>query len=200
MLDKITHNLKKQLVLLGGITLTGLTVLAVLSLPARADMDDMDDMDDMKHKGGYMLTITNMMDDELLAPVLVARHRYDRDIFKDMYVTAEAQEQILTGDPAMLAKRIGKNAIVQHGEDGPPGVLLAPGKSITISVSGRDTVRVIAMVAPTQYADHFVTALVNPKSALPVMLDRYDIGFDEGTRTITHVGEAAASVKIEPAM
>ena len=191
MLERMTQNLRCRVMLLTSIAMTGMAALIIISLPARAGMDD---------KGGYRLTITNMMTDELLAPVLVARHRYDRDIFQDMYVTAEAQEQILTGDPAMLAKRIGKNAIIQHGEDGPPGVLLAPGKSITISVLGRDTVRVLAMVAPTQYADHFVTALVNPKSALPVMLDRYDIGYDEGTRIITHVGEAAASIKIEPAM
>ena len=191
MLERMTQNLRCRVMLLTGIALTGMAALIIFSLPARAGMDE---------KGGYRLTITNMMTEELLAPVLVARHRYDRDIFQNMYITAEAQEQILTGDPAMLAKRIGKNAIIQHGEDGPPGVLLAPGKSITISVSGRDTVRVLAMVAPTQYADHFVTALVNPKSALPVMLDRYDIGYDEGTRIITHVGEAAASIKIEPAM
>ena len=188
MLERMTQNLRCRVMLLTSIAMTGMAALIIISLPARAGMDD---------KGGYRLTITNMMTDELLAPVLVARHRYDRDIFQDMYVTAEAQEQILTGDPAMLAKRIGKNAIIQHGEDGPPGVLLAPGKSITISVSGRDTVRVLAMVAPTQYADHFVTALVNPKSALPVMLDRYDIGYDEGDKMTSYVSSAAAKITIE---
>lgn len=149
-----------------------------------------------KHEGGYILTITNIMEDELLAPILVTRTKYDREIFEHNYVTPEAEEQILTGDPGKLAKRIGKNAIIRHGSDGPPGVLLAPGKSIEIPVSGKASVRLIAMVAPTKFKDHFVTATINPRAELPVMLDRYDIGHDEGTKSTTYVSSAAAMVSI----
>lgn len=149
-----------------------------------------------KHEGGYILTITNTMDDELLAPILVTRTKYDREIFEHHYVTPESEAQILTGDPAELVERIGKNAIVRHGSDGPPGVLLAPGKSIEIPVSGRAAVRLIAMVAPTEFPDHFVTAVVNPRAELPVMMDRYDIGHNEGTKTTKFVSSAAAMISV----
>lgn len=147
----------------------------------------------------YNVTITNMMADELLAPVLIAPSSADRDIFDDNYVTAEAEEQILTGDPGMLAKRIGKRAMVGHGTDGPPGVLLAPGKSITIEVKAKSkhALRVIAMVAPTKVPDNFVTALINPKSMLPITADRYDIGYDEGDKMTSYVSSAAAKITIE---
>ena len=149
-----------------------------------------------KHEGGYILTITNTMDDELLAPILVTRTKHDREIFEHHYVTPEAEVQILTGDPGDLAERIGKNAIVRHGSDGPPGVLLAPGKSIEIPVSGRAAVRLIAMVAPTEFPDHFVTAVINPRAELPVMMDRYDIGHNEGTKTTKFVSSAAAMISV----
>lgn len=179
------HSLSKML----GLLIMAASATILFSLPARADMDE--------HKGGYMLTITNNMADELLAPILVVQSRYDEDIFVNSYVTPEAQEQILTGNPEMLAKRIGKNAVVKHGKDGPPGVLLGPGKSVKIPVSGRGAVRVLSMVAPTKFKDHFATAIVNPKSLLPVKLDRYDIGHDEGTRSTTFVKSGVATVTIE---
>jgi len=46
---------------------------------------------------------------------------------------------------------IGTGASVGHGKDGPPGVLLAPGKSVSFAVStDAKQLRVIAMVAPTR--------------------------------------------------
>ncbi len=147
----------------------------------------------------YNVTITNMMTDELLAPVLIAPSTADRDIFDGNYVTPEAEEQILSGDPAMLKARIGKKAMVGHGTDGPPGVLLAPGKSITIEVKARHkgALRVIAMVAPTKFPDNFVTVLVNPKSMLESYADRYDIGYDEGDKMTSFVSSAAAKITVE---
>ena len=154
----------------------------------------------------YNVTVTNNMDEELLAPVLVAPVSEDGKIFVENYVSKEAEHQILTGDPAMLAGTIGASAAVAHGSDGPPGVLLAPGKSITFSIEGGaehsieggvEQVRVIAMVAPTMYPDHYVTAVVplNGES-VSLGLDRFDIGHDEGRKTIAPVAEAVATVQV----
>ena len=146
----------------------------------------------------YEVTVTNNMDKELLAPILVAPASNDGKIFVEKYVSKEAEHQILTGDPGMLAKAIGAAASVGHGKDGPPGVLLAPGKSVTFKMStGAKQVRVIAMVAPTMYKDHYVTALVDlDDEAMAVALDRFDIGHDEKRMTIAPVAKAAATVKI----
>jgi hypothetical protein len=59
----------------------------------------------------------------------------------------------------MLKQKIGRKAMVGHGNDGPPGVLLALGKSIKIEVSGgkSNVVRVIAMTAPTKVPDNYVS-------------------------------------------
>lgn len=182
------HSLLQKITAFIGAIIISIFALAALIVPAYALGH--------KHEGGYILTITNTMSDELLAPILVTRAKNDRAIFEHDYVTPEAEEQILTGDPGKLVEKIGKNAIVGHGSDGPPGVLLAPGKSIEIAVSGQGPVRLIAMVAPTMFNDHFVTAVVNPRAELPVMLDRYDIGHDEGTKSTSFVSSAAATVSV----
>ena len=104
--------------------LLGLTAIAaVVGVMANASMAS-------EHMP-YEVTVTNNLDEELLAPVLVAPVSEDGKIFVDRYVSKEAEHQILTGDPAMLVAVIGDEASVGHGMDGPPGVLLAPGKSIT---------------------------------------------------------------------
>ena len=100
----------------------------------------------------YEVTVTNNMDEELLAPMLVAPVSEDGKIFVGNYVSKEAEHQILTGDPGMLAAAVGDEASVGHGMDDPPGVLLAPGKSVTFAISSHaPKVRVLAMVAPTMY-------------------------------------------------
>ena len=146
----------------------------------------------------YTLKITNLMAEELLAPIVVVPVRMDKHIFTDGYVTPEAQEQILTGDPGKLVNRIGRKASVVHGTDGPPGVLLAPGKSVEITVKGRRDkgLRVIAMVAPTMKLDHFVTAVIQPQSMLAVTMDRYDIGYDENRRMTEYVSTGAARIEV----
>lgn len=145
------------------------------------------------------LTITNLMTDELLAPILVAPIRSDKKIFDGDYVSSAAEHQILTGDPAMVVEAIGKKAMVGHGTDGPPGVLLAPGKSISIEVEARkgQALRIIAMVAPTAYKDHFVTGIINVGAGLPVTLQRYDIGHDEDRKSTEYLSAAAAMVTIK---
>jgi hypothetical protein len=151
--------------------------------------------------GSYEITVTNNLADELLAPVLVAPVGQDSKIFMGNYVSNEAETQILTGDPGKLAKKIGREATVAHGSDGPPGVLLAPGKSITFTVkTDADSVRLISMVAPTKVPDNFVSSVVNLGAPLSVTLDRYDIGHNEGSKQVSHVGNSAATVTIKSSM
>lgn len=148
----------------------------------------------------YEVTVTNKMDKELLAPILVAPASYDGKIFVGNYVSKEAEHQILTGDPGMLAEAIGSGASVGHGKDGPPGVLLGPGKSVSFSIStGTNKLRVIAMVAPTMYKDHYVTAVATlDGKSMTVDLDRFDIGHDEKRMSIEPVAKAVATVAIGP--
>ena len=145
----------------------------------------------------YEVTVTNKMDKELLAPILVAPVSEDGKIFAGKYVSKEAEHQILTGDPGMLAKAIGSGASVGHGKDGLPN-LLATGKSVSFAIStGAKKLRVLAMVAPTMYKDHYVTAVVDlGGKAMDVSLDRFDIGHDEKRMTVAPVAKAAATVKI----
>ena len=153
--------------------------------------------------GSYTVTVTNNMDKELLAPILVTSAANDGEIFTMNYVTPEAEEQILTGDPGKLAARIGADAMVGHGMDGPPGVLLAPGKSVSFDIMTEATaLRVIAMVAPTMVPDNYVTNVVDLHAGdkVETVLNRFDIGHDEGTMMNAMSGGAAATVTIEKMM
>jgi pentapeptide MXKDX repeat protein len=124
---------------------------------------------DMAH--AYEITVMNTMPTEFIAPVLVAGTDHDGDIFAGHYVTSEAETQVLTGDPKQLAARIGAGATVAHGSDGPPAVLLAPGKSITFTLeTSAKEIRVFAMVAPTEKPDNYLTATV--KLGAPMMDDK----------------------------
>ena len=148
----------------------------------------------LANAGTYTVTVTNNLKEELLAPILITSAANDGEIFTGNYVTPEAEEQILTGDPAKLAARIGPDAMVGHGSDGPPGVLLAPGKSVTFEIDTDATsVRVLAMVAPTMVPDNYVTNVVDLSGAKTVEagLVRYDIGHDEKTMMIDAGGMMA---------
>ncbi len=152
----------------------------------------------------YTVTVTNTLSEELFAPIVVTGAENDKFIFANGYVTPEAEAQILTGDPAKLVEAIGMNmAGVGHGMDGPPGVLLAPGDSVTFEVeTGATTLRILAMVAPTMVPDNYVTAVadVSVGHEVTVSLDRYDIGNDEGTKKITAVSESVGTVTISRGM
>ncbi len=142
----------------------------------------------MASAGEYTVTVTNNLEKELLAPILITNVANDGNIFMGSYVTPEAEEQILTGDPAKLAARIGPDAMVGHGTDGPPGVLLAPGMSVTFDIETDATaVRVISMVAPTMLPDTYVTNVVDltGSDTIEASLLRFDIGHDEGTMMIS---------------
>ena len=171
----------------------------------------------MAHK--YEVTVTNTMASELIAPVLTTSTAYDKAIFKDHYVTPEAEVQVLTGDPAKLAAAIGKDVTVAHGKDGPPGVLLAPGKSITFTVETEaKEIRLFAMVAPTEKPDNYLTATIalEPGMAKDTMakdtmakdtmmkdgmysavLHRFDIGHDEKSMAITPVAGEFGTVSVK---
>ncbi len=148
----------------------------------------------LANAGTYTVTVTNNLKEELLAPILITNAANDSEIFAGNYVTPEAEEQILSGDPARLAARIGPDAMVGHGTDGPPGVLLAPGKSVSFEIeTGATSVRVIAMIAPTMVPDNYVTNVVDLSGGKTVEagLQRYDIGHDEKTMMIDAGGMMA---------
>ncbi len=203
----------------------------------------------------YRITITNTMAEELIAPILIVASEHDQAIFSGNYVTPEAEVQVLTGDPGKLVARIGADASVAKGNDGPPGVLLAPGKSVTFNLETQvEELRFFAMVAPTMVPDHYLSALVDLSGLTDTMMkgemmeedmedsmsddkmsddkmsddsmkgdsmtddmmsddkmehegkivarfSRYDIGHDEGTRSIMQVeGMDFGMITIEPAM
>ena len=121
----------------------------------------------------YEVTVTNTMSSELIAPILTTGTAHDNAIFKGDYVTREAEVQVLTGDPAKLAAAIGKDVTIAHGKDGPPGVLLAPGKSITFTVTTEaKEIRLFAMVAPTEKPDNYLTATIALEPAMEKSMDK----------------------------
>ncbi len=145
-----------------------------------------------------MVTVTNDLDGELLAPILITSAGNDPDILDGGHVIPEAEARILAGDPAMLAGRIGSDAMVGHGTDGPPGVLPASGKSVTFGISADATaVRVPAMVAPTMVPDNHVSDVVDLHAgpAVTALPNRFDIGHDEGINASMRVGDGAATIE-----
>lgn len=139
--------------------------ISILSLAASATAF----AQDMAH--AYEVTVTNSMATEFIAPILVAGTDHDGAIFAGHYVTPEAETQVLTGDPKQLAAKIGAGATVAHGSDGPPAVLLAPGKSMTFTLeTSAPEIRIFAMVAPTEKPDNYLTATL--KLGAPMMDDK----------------------------
>ncbi|MDE4061913.1 hypothetical protein [Phaeobacter gallaeciensis] len=146
----------------------------------------------------YTITVTNRMSDELLAPIAVTSAVNDPALFDGPYVTQAAETQILTGDPSAVVASIGAVGVV-HGNDGPPGVLLAPGDSVTFDYETDATaLRILAMVAPTMLPDTYVAGIADLQAAdgVTLILDRFDIGNDEGTHVRTQIAEGAAQIQI----
>ena len=150
----------------------------------------------------YKITVTNNLSEELFAPILVTDALDDHFLFDgDNYVTEEAEHQILTGDPSMVVASIREgDTAVGHGSAGPPGVLLPSGESVSIRfATDAAALRVLAMVAPTIYKDHYISAVADVPAEDPVTvpLSRFDIGHDEEAMTIRLVAENAGTVTIE---
>ena len=165
---------------------------------------------------GYKVTITNNLADEYFAPIVVTHASNDGMLFTaDNYVTAAAQDQILTGSPAMVIDAIGEGgAVFGHGMDPKPDdaealVLLGAGKSVDIMFEQDATaLRILSMVAPTMVPDNYVSAVADVADlmmgeSITVPLSRFDIGYDEmdmdGMRLmeISLVGENSGTVTIE---
>lgn len=148
----------------------------------------------------YSITVTNNLSEELLAPIVVTNASNDSHFFDGNYVTPAAEEQILSGDPGKVVASIGADmAAVGHGTDGPPGVLLKAGDSVTFEFTTDATsLRILAMVAPTMIPDNYVSNVVDVHATAEttVKLNRFDIGHDEGTKTNAHVSNDAATVVI----
>lgn len=146
----------------------------------------------------YTITVTNRMSDELLAPIAVTSAVNDPALFEGRYVTQAAETQILTGDPSAVVAAISAVGVV-HGNDGPPGVLLAAGGSVTFNYETDATaLRILAMVAPTMVPDTYVTGVADIQAAdsVTLLLDRFDIGNDEGTHVRSQIDVGAAQIQI----
>jgi hypothetical protein len=104
----------------------------------------------------------------------------------------------------MVLGAIGEgDATAFHGNEGPPGVLLSAGMSVSgMFDTDATALRIIAMVAPTLlgddemplFPDNYVSAVVNVAALMsgePVTapLTRFDIGDDEMTMDITLVDD-----------
>lgn len=184
-----------------------LAVLTALSVLAGCGGDDDVEEAMMPEPMGYRVTVTNNLPDELFAPIVVTHAHNDRLLFDGAnYVTREAQTQILTGNPEEVLARIGDGAVRGHGTLPTPdghNVLLGPEESVDIMFDGdASALRILAMVAPTLYDDHYVSAVADVADLMPgqfvlVPLSRFDIGYDEMEMDIRLVGENAGTVTIE---
>ena len=143
---------------------------------------------------GYKVTVTNNLSEEFFAPIVVTHAHNDHLLFDGgNYVTEAAEHQILTGEPDMVLEAIGEGAVAGHGMEPTPdghNVLLGPGQSVSITFEGDATaLRVLAMVAPTEVPDNYVSAVVDVlmEGSVTVPLSRFDIGHDEMTMDISRV-------------
>ena len=180
------------------------TALAVLFLLAGCGGDD--EGEEMTPEPmGYKITVANSLM-EKLAPIVVTHASNDAHLFtKDNYVTEAAEDQILSGWPCMVADAIGEDAVSNHPTQ--PAcveenkVTVAAGESSEPIVFDGDAtaLRIIAMVAPSMYKDHYVTAVADVpiEGSVTVPLFRFDIGYDEGEMDIRLVAENAGTVTIE---
>jgi hypothetical protein len=131
----------------------------------------------------YTLTVRNALTRERLAPILVVGDADDRKIWVGNYVSSEAHTQFTTGNPGPLATVLG-------GDQGQPGKL-GVGEEVTFTFrTTARRARVTAMVHPDFTPDNYVTALVDLQAAGTTPLERFDIGDDEGRKSVLKVGPA----------
>ena len=110
----------------------------------------------------------------------------------------------MNGVGVLTPKRASRDVLetVAHGEDGPPGVLLGPGKTLTFEVmTSAPEIRVFAMVAPTVTKDHYLTTTFKFSESGDGMysanLDRHDIGHDEESMEDMMTDNAFGTVAIK---
>jgi hypothetical protein len=131
----------------------------------------------------YTITVKNTLAKEKFAPILVVGDADDRKIWVGNYVSAEAHTQFTTGNPGPLAAVLG-------GDQGQPGKL-GVGEEVTFTFrTTASKARITAMVHPDVTPDNYVTALVDLRNAGTTTLERFDIGDDEGRKSVVKVGPA----------
>lgn len=131
----------------------------------------------------YTITVKNTLADERYAPILLVGDADDRKIWVGVYVSPEARTQFTTGNPGPLAAVLG-------GDQALPGGL-GVGKDVTFTFKTKArTARLTAMVHPDKTPDNYVTALLDLQTGGTVQLERFDIGDDEGRKTVQKVGPA----------
>ena len=131
----------------------------------------------------YTVTVKNTLAKERFAPILIVGDADDRKIWVGNYVSPEARTQFTTGNPGPLAAALG-------GDQGQPGKLgIGEEVTFTFRTTARKA-RITAMVHPDFTPDNYVTALVDLQAAGTTALERFDIGDDEGRRSVVRVGPA----------
>ena len=131
----------------------------------------------------YTITVKNTLAKERLAPILVVGDADDSRIWVGSYVSPEAHTQFTTGNPKPLAQKLG-------GEQHLPGKL-GVGDEVTFKFkTSASKARITAMVHPDFTPDNYVTAIVDLGKGGTVTLERFDIGDDEGRKTVEKVGPA----------
>lgn len=131
----------------------------------------------------YVITVKNTLASERLAPILVVGDADDRKIWIGEYVSPEARTQFTTGNPGPLASVLG-------GDQGQPGTL-GVGKEVTFTFkTTASKARLTAMVHPDVTPDNYVTALLDLRAGGATSLERFDIGDDEGRKSVVKVGPA----------
>ena len=148
----------------------------------------------------YQVSVTNNLKEEFLAPVLITAASNDKEIFSGDYVTVEAEEQILTGNPSNLARRIGVaggRSFIAQSKNNEHGPLLSPGSTITYEITTDEKeLRILSMVAPTKSPDNYVTAVISLQGDSKLNtknLVLYDVGHNEGRRTRETLDNKAAA-------
>ena len=133
----------------------------------------------------YTVTVKNTLAKERLAPILIVGDADDRKIWVGNYVSREAHTQFTTGNPGPLAGVLG-------GDQGQPGTV-GVGQEVTFKFrTTARKARLTAMVHPDVTPDNYVTALIDLGSPGATALERFDIGDDEGRKTVVKVGPAGS--------
>ena len=109
----------------------------------------------------------------------------DSKIWIGQYVSREAHTQFTTGNPGPLAAVLG-------GDQGQPGGLAVGGEVTFKFRTAARKARLTAMVHPDFSPDNYVTALIDLGATGTTLLERFDIGDDEGRKTVVKVGPAGS--------
>ena len=134
----------------------------------------------------YTVTVKNSLAKERFAPILVVGNADDGKIWVGKYVSAEAHTQFTTGNPGPLAAVLG-------GDQGQPGGL-GIGQEVTFKFkTTARKARLTAMVHPDFTPDNYATGLIDLQAGGTTALERFDIGDDEGRKTVVKVGPAGTA-------